>query len=271
MISVMVPVYNRPDFVELQYLLIKKYLKEDFEYFLYDNSDRPECTEAFAEISKRLGINYLRIDQGYRAQIGADPSRGAGYSLDYAIDHNIENYNRPCLVLDSDLFLFDYFEVTSKFDEADLWGVGQTESGPNGYVKYYNNQLLLLNVDKLPNLKGYGPFTPDIVEGRFCDCGGRLHNYFKENEIRHRGVNVLHSGHITLENIQNCPDCFIDYFLKEIEICDKYGGDWGCRGFSEIFADKFLHFRAGSNWIGHKNEMVTERTKLLIEFGKGLL
>lgn len=288
MISVIVVVYNRPDFILPQYDLVEKFLTDDFEYFVYDNSDNPQVTEQFKSICEENGINYFRISQ--ENQAGSDPSTRAGYSLNSALDHNIENYNLPCLVLDSDMFLLNTFCVDDALVENKIIGNLQKR----GDIYYYNNQLLCLDLPNLPNFKGHNRFLPGVVNGVTTDCGGWMYNYINDNRISHRGFSHFFSGMIYSDcydknldlfelelskvEVDNAPphekyherisilddiipSYLYDYYRIEIDILKRYMGVGV--NFSELFSDCFLHFRAGSNWIGHCDDMVGLRNKNL--------
>ena len=99
MISVICTTFNQPDFLEYQYKLSKKFIEDEFEFFVYDNSTNSNLENQFKNICQGNNIRYFKVPSN-----GGNPSQRAGFSLNYALDHNYDHYGNNIAVLDSDLF-----------------------------------------------------------------------------------------------------------------------------------------------------------------------
>ena len=56
-------VVNRPDFVETQAKLFKRFLKDDYQFNVVDDSMEPSITSEFEKVCKENGIVYYRKPQ----------------------------------------------------------------------------------------------------------------------------------------------------------------------------------------------------------------
>lgn len=257
-ISVIVVAFNMPDFIQPQFDLLNKYLLNDFDLFVYNNSNNELVSNRIKEVCDNIGINCISIPQYIFER--NDPSYRAGKSLDYAINHNITTYNdySHMMLLDSDMFLVSDFDINEYLDNYDLMGIHQER----GHVFYYTNQLVFANLSNLINFEKEVKFLPGVIDGQSTDCGGYLFNYINKYNIKHKGItDNKHSGEINHLNIENVDNNFIEYFKNEINILDG-------NSFAEYFGGKFLHFRAGSNWIGFSSDITTKRNSILFKFLK---
>jgi hypothetical protein len=256
-VSVITVTYNKPEFIKPQRDLLVKFLKNEFDYFVYNNSDSHVDEKKIEGECFNNNIKYHRIPQNIFS--GGGPSYRAGLSLDYAIKHNIENFSPDyMLILDSDMFLYEYLEISSYMEGLDFIGIYQTR----GEVFYYTNQLCMVNVKKCPSFKDEIKFLPGEIRGNMTDCGGFLFEYINKYDIKHKDFNnKIHSGMINSENIGSLFDSesiIKSFFMNDIDIM-------GGKSFSEIF-HSFLHFRAGSNWINFDKEISNKRESNLFEF-----
>lgn len=257
-LSVVVVAFNMPEFIEIQYLLLKKYLLNDFDLFIYNNSDQNDISNNIQNECARINLQCINVPQNIFT--GSDASHRAGKSLDYAINHNMVNYPgyTHMMILDSDMFLAGDFDIIESLGDSDIMGIYQQRE----HVFYYTNQLIFANLQNLPNFEVENKFLPGIIDGQGTDCGGYLYEYINKYNIKHSAVvNNIHSGKINSSNISEIEKVFVDYFEKEIEIMDG-------NSFSEYFSSVFLHFRAGSNWINFDNNIKNKRNSLLFEFLK---
>ncbi len=259
-ISVLTVVFNKPEFIQYQYLLLKKYLKNEFDFFVYNNSNDPKLKEEIKQVCEINSIKYYEVPQ--EIQSPNTPSHRAGISLDYSIKHNIQNYNTENLiVLDSDMFIIDYFDFEKEVD-SDFKGIKQKRN----HVYYYTNQLFFAKIKNLQKFDKAIKFPPGNIDGVNTDCGGYLYYYFNGNKnIIHKDLNqMINSQTLTSEDIEKSEIFASDenlkkYFLKETEMFqDK-------KNFSEIYQSKFLHFRAGSNWINIEQEKNQSRQENLFD------
>jgi hypothetical protein len=247
--------YLTPEFIPYQSECIKKFITVPYEYYVFDNAPTEEIASKNKEMSQYVNANYIRIPQVNK---NLNPSVGAGYSVNYSLQYiyNTLIYRGIVMCLDSDLFPMRLFNPIERIGDYSF--VGRQDS--RGHVIYYTNQFFITNFNKLSDINELD-FLPSTVDGHQCDCGGKLYTYFKARPqlIVDHMKNNIYSGRITKDNINSlCPALFKPYYSKELEMLPE--------AFSEIFEDTFLHYRAGSNWIGHDSNLVFKRSDNLYTF-----
>jgi hypothetical protein len=133
------------DFIEMQYNSIKRYLKGDFEYIIYNNGSTEEQKTIIEEICNNLGIISKKIYVNYHT----DPSMIAGQALNIIVS---ELRNEKIFNIDSDMFFINELNINDIFDKADF-----------SYVPIYR--------DGLPEIMWGGIFAVDFSKVNFdIDC-----------------------------------------------------------------------------------------------------
>ena len=268
--------YNTPDFIEYQYRLFKKNLINDFEYILYDNTgthiDTIKYQPEVIRICAKLGIKRHIIEKKiYSVSTNGsihypdwDVSTRAGISITYSIQECIKNENpTKILLVDTDMFLINKLDL-SIYDNSDIVGKAGVGTDNENVISYFTNQLFLFDVDKIEK-KEMIDFMPNTIEGINVDCGGNLYFLFKKQpELKIRAFkNCL------LSDIQNkyfTPE-LIDFLDRDLNIVNKTHQQ--VNYFMEIYDYAFLHFRAGTNWIGIEDYI--QRVDNLLNFVKSKL
>lgn len=225
MIHIFTSVVNRPDFVELQDKLFRKFLSEEYKFHVIDDSVEIEIATIFKNVCLKNGIEYykkpIRTSQLNPAQACAD-------AIQWTYDTIIkENYRNDIIFFtDSDLFLIDKFDIREYMKDAIIAGLPQKR----GEVIYMWNGIMFFDMSKLSD---YGiDFSDGIVEGEMTDVGGQTYYYFKRNNIKMKETDVTYPTHYNDIELQN---------------------ESVTKGFNfELHLDgKFLHYRAATNW--HSN------------------
>lgn len=159
-ISTITLAFNRPDFIELQYNSLKKWVK-DFTYTVFDNapdnSIKDECD--------RLGIECVPIKI-----FSADPSFCVGVSLD-KMWKTLQNRRGGLMYVDSDMFLIGALPKLKNYDMAFVPQV-------RGDIIYPWTGLMYFDMDTLPHpeeLKWHVDYSL-----KNTDVGGLNHFYLKE-------------------------------------------------------------------------------------------
>lgn len=294
-VNIIVVGFNKPSFVPHQVKLLEQFLEEDFEYYLYDNSIDSTIEAEFRRVCGELGVNYIKVPQDIHTH--QDVCTRCGASCDWAIKHNMENYKSEySILLDADMFPIQDFSVLSEMGDNDILGIAQGVAygyhDGIGDIVYFTNQLFVMKFENLPNfayVKKFLPLTNETGKPADCprtDCGGWLHFYFQDNpSVKWDALNsgTLHSNKVGPETVDqwtsleemNFDKLLHDYFKEEIDIFSKYSswddGPAGptaiYRSFTELVSDhRFLHFRAGSNWTNHSEQIVNGRESNLKDF-----
>lgn len=243
-VQIFTSVVNRPDFVEIQNKLFKKFLKDNHQFHVVDDSIDETISQEFKDVCKKYSIHYYRKpqteDKKFDSPIAG--ARHAAETIQWTYDNLIKKNHSEDLILfcDSDMFLLDDFCLEDYMQGEIIAGHLQIR----GHIKYIWNGLMFFDMKKIfeidPNLN----FSDGIVEGHRTDIGGYLYPYFKKYNIQFKRIN-------NRVGEEDCPEYPSEY--KGVKIPVLLTSDMWCKpedGYNfELHLDgKFLHYRAGTNW-----------------------
>lgn len=262
MLKIITAVVNNPLFIEIQYLSFQKYLKNSFEFIVFNdakpfsdftNEGDTTIREKIKEICYKYKIKCINLNNEYH-KILQNPSIRTAESMNFILKYQ-KQFPGNYLIIDSDMFLFNYFDI-NKFKDYNCAIVPQfREKVQNKYIwngLYYfdtntNINLDLMNWNCLPG----------------CDTGGKMETWLQYYEKNYKNkiyyIKNLGSNKWNQESISpsiHLSDEFI-IFLKE----DKRNEN--NMFYSEIYENVFFHYRAGGNWKLDGMEYHLERTKKL--------
>lgn len=257
--------FNQENFLEPQLKCLEKYLKNDFQFCFFDNSHSGMYS---VQNLDSKNFKYYRVPQDIFTGGGA--STRAGQSLDYAIKKSTSEFPDldNILILDSDMFPIKDFSFEEFMSGKDFTGIIQHR----GKVFYYNNQLVGLRKDKVSDWNNFS-FDTANIEGEATDCGGPLYYFFQKNShLERNDVFGIHSNQLeknspqNWDKIQEADDTGLlrSFFERD---CDLNSG----KNFSEVYDFRFLHFRAGSNWINFGEDTKNTREENLLNYLKSKL
>lgn len=190
--------FNRPDFVELQYLSMKKYVKDKdvelivvndaFDYAHIRNWNNKNVKKEIEDMCKKYGILCIPFPQNLHGgnRYRLYPSRlfefwktthynnsNTRCSDVCQFGYNLfgKNFDGIYVCMDGDMF----FERDVNFNEVvkdyDMLGVPQTRG-----VKYWWNGIVVFNMQTLKN-KHLISFDCGLINKQPTDCGGQLYWY----------------------------------------------------------------------------------------------
>ena len=223
MIHIFTSVVNRPDFVELQQKLFKKFLKNEYQFHIIDDSIIESIESEFQSVCLENGLSYYKKPP--RA-VAMNPAQACADTVQWTYDNIIrKNHSKDIvLFLDSDMFLIDEFDVSEYMEDAIIAGLPQVR----GHVTYMWNGIMFFNMSKIEDQDI--DFSDGDVEGHMTDVGGMTYWYFKKTGIQMKETDVQYPTH-----------------YNEIDLQKDAGGY-----DMELHLDgKFLHYRAATNW--HSN------------------
>lgn len=244
-VHIFTTVVNRPDFVEIQDKLFKKFLKDEYKFHVVDDSIDESISYEFKNICEKYSIHYYRKPQSEQKKFD-NPFAGARHAaetIQWTYDNLIRKNHSKDLILfcDSDMFLLDDFCLKDYMEGEIIAGQLQIR----GDVKYIWNGLMFFDMEKISEIDPDLNFSDGNVEGELTDIGGHLYYYFKKNNINFKNINA---GGTTPDD---CPEYPSEY--NGVEIPVLLTSDMWCKpddGYNfELHLDsKFLHYRAGTNW-----------------------
>lgn len=240
-IQIFTTVVNRPDFVELQNKLFKKFLKDEYQFTVVDDSVDDNISKKFKNICQKNDINYHKKNEKIP---NLNPAQACAHAIQWTYDNLIKKNCSSDIVLvcDSDMFLIDEFDINKYMEDTVIAALAQHR----GKVEYIWNGIMLFNMPKIFEIDSNIDFSCGVVENELTDVGGYTYYYFKKNNIKFKNTGVTYPTH------------FNDMELQNEEVTKGYN-------FELHLDDKFFHYRAATNW--HSNwkgveDPLQEKTKI---------
>ena len=269
--KIITSVVNNPIFIRLQYHTFKKYCKCDYEFIVFnDAKDFPDSSNGgniairkqIQDVCSELNIKCINIKNDHHINISNFSYRHAdafSQIMNY-ISLNIDKY----FIIDSDVFLIDDFDF-KEYEDKKLCGILHCSHGPANPFKnvkffYYTAlQLTYIDYTKIKNKELLMCWKPILG---FADTGAESNKWlskeienlssYSEKDLRDNTINGVHfyKRHLSSlcwnkdeapENIKNKENLMNLLKQDPRNKNDKF--------FCELFNDKFLHYRAGSNWM----------------------
>ena len=259
--KIVTAVVNNPIFIQIQYYTLKKYIKCDYEFIVfndakafpdYSNGGDVTIKNNIEETCKKLGIQCINIpNQKHITQTYADLR--CADSMNFILNFQLLNPDKY-LLIDSDMFLIDNFDL-SEYEKYDCAVVLQSRN--NFTTNYIWNGIYYFDFNKIKNKQLLNwSCKPD------CDVGGMMEQWLKSqtnkipntDEIRHTNK-VFHNDDIYyIKHLWSCSwnESEIPENLKNntklIHFIKTDPRNQNGKYYCEIYDNKFLHYRAGGNW-----------------------
>ena len=116
--KIVTSVVNNPDFIKIQYHTLKKFMKCDYEFIVFNdckdfkdftNGNNTKLKQIIEDTCKELDIKCINIPNKHHISLGMS-SRHADTFNKHVLKYQKENPDKY-LILDSDMFLIDYFDI----------------------------------------------------------------------------------------------------------------------------------------------------------------
>lgn len=261
--KIITAVVNNPLFIEIQYYTLKKYFQSEYEFIVFNdakgfpdftnNNDITIKTE-IQNTCNKFNITCIDIPNEHHKQNRNAALRCAD-SMNNILEYQKKNPDKY-LLLDSDMFLVDYFDI-NKYTNYDCAIVLQSR---NQYkINYFWNGIYYFDLTKMKNLEllNWNCCT-------YCDVGGMMQEWLKKqmenivmpntDEIRWADKAYQTNNIFFIKHLWSCSwdinelpinlknnTKLIDFIKNDVRnVNDKF--------FCEIYDNVFLHYRAGGNW-----------------------
>ena len=270
--KVVTAVVNNPIFIEIQYYTLKKYMKCDYEFIVFnDAKDFIDFTNGgdltikttIENICKQLNIQCININNQHHANPTnrwcQEPSYRTADSMNVILEYQ-KQHPDYYLLLDSDMFLIDDYNIDD-YKKYDCSIVLQHRKDIDHITNIYYiwNGLYYFNINKLDtSLMNWGLTYTTDTGGRMSAWLNKLiptlhllnelsvnYNHHYENECdKVHFMKYLKSGEWNLTDMPSNlkENARLVRFLQN-DIRNING-----KFFCEIYDDKFFHYRAGGNW-----------------------
>ena len=272
--KIITAVVNNKTFIEIQHYTLQKYFKGNYEFIVFnDAKDFPDFTNGdditikkqIEDLCHELNITCINIPNNNH-KINKCATNRCADSMNYILQYQKNNPDKY-LLLDSDMFLVDYFDI-NKYSQYDCAIVLQSRNNFN--INYFWNGIYYFDMTKMKNI--------DLLNWNYCsqtDVGGMMQQWLKiqmqnvampnTEEIRwsdksFHTENIYFIKHLWScswdeteipENIKN-NNKLIEFIKSDVRnVNNKF--------FCEIYENVFLHYRAGGNW---RNEGIDLHKKL---------
>lgn len=211
--AVIIIVYNQKQFLQRQIDLFRKYLKDEHDIIIVDNSSDKEIAKELFSIAEANGLEYVKSEC-----VGCNASNSHAFAMNIAQNKYYDSY-KQIGYFDHDLFPIAEFTYSELLGESPIAGIYQERRGNGKIYKHMWPGCFICDTAKADRKKL--KYSPCIVERVALDTGGELYHYILELP----SPSYLREQHI------NNP-----YWTKP-----PYN-------FYSLIQDKFMHFINGSNW-----------------------
>lgn len=219
--------------IDIMYRQFKKYMKEDFDFVLFNDAFDPKMEAAINLATSYNKINCVRVPQNiHNIQ---NPSEGYASTLNWVV-HNyaVQNNCEIIVLLHSDVFPIQDVNISDIIGSNIAASTTEYKILNGEGIIYFYPAFTIINMKLLQNVKDI-----DFGLEPGLDCGGKTKNFIKNNPNK---VKFIENSQVLnyISTNQNSP--LLQYFRDDLYICGKYGLSAGW------VADGFYHYMAGSQW-----------------------
>jgi hypothetical protein len=245
MIEIHIISVNNPIFIELQYLTLNKFCKDEFKIVIFnDAKDWPDYTNfnntkikgEIKNLCEKLGVEHHFVPNENHIH-NPSPSWRHTQTINYIYQNFQKDNTNLIFTLDCDMFPIKEFSF-EKWENFDIVSVFQYREN----ISYLWPNLYFINPNTLPN-KDTLNWDGGLIERVSTDTGGKSYYYLRDNKNLKVGV----IPHLSSES-WNKKDLNFELDENVIKFLDKDIRNKGDKYFCEIYDEIFLHYRAGSNW-----------------------
>lgn len=259
--------YNRPDFIKIQHDTFKKFLKDEYEFVVFNDARDGLMEQQITSMCNSLHITCIRIPQEIHDQPYLKRWPGENYHAPAVRNCNVVQYSLNQVgfkhddivaLFDSDMFLVKEFSIREYMKGYDLVGIKQG-------IGYLWIGLAFLNMGTMPNKRTID-FNCGRIGDKTVDAGGYTYCYLRNNpEARVRYFTQC----IVQPSMQNkdllCSCNFNEKDINFIMSC-PYGIN-----IEYMLENHFLHYRGGTNWDEKPGSYHHSKTSLINMYINNLL
>lgn len=254
--------FSRPEFIEIQYRCFKAFLKDEYEFVVFNDAPNESMAKKIEDTCNKLDLQCYRVPQALHDTCQA-PSARHGHGIKYSFEQIGFKHEGILFLVDSDIFLIKPFSVNQYMADYDFVALKQTRGDYSTPVVYVSPLLVLLNMKTLPNKKTLC-FDRGWINGHECDTGAQIYYYFKNNPcVKVRFYPELYiddlSRDITARKSFDKVTCkFFDALIAEFDSNEPHN--------LQLHADHFIHYRAGSNYDNKSEEYHIKKTRIINDY-----
>jgi hypothetical protein len=236
--------------IDIAHRQFKKYMKEDFEFILFNDAMDVQSEQNINMICSYNNIKCVRVPQHiHRVQ---NPSEGYAATLNWAVhEYAPQNGCEIIVLLHTDVFPICDVVVSDIIGENIVASTSEFRIMDGKGVNYFYPALTMVNMKRLAN-----PHELDFGLAPGLDCGGKTKDFIKSHES---AVKFLNNHQISYMIAILTGQPIAEYFSNDLAICRSHGLSAGW------VADGFYHYMAGSQWNNAENPTFAAGHKLRMD------
>jgi len=277
--------YNRPDFIEWQHKTFQKFLKDDYEFVVFNDAKVPRLEREIVQVCEKYNIKCVRIDpeihnrpylQRWPGERYHDPAVRNANAVQYSLDLLGFDHQGLVVTMDSDMFLIRPFSFEKYMENTDLAGLAQSRKRGQKKVDYLWIGLALLNMETLPEKKTIN-FNCGKADGIPVDAGGSTYYYLRDHpEINVKNFKSSTNYHMLCDSCKRSKryKCVhntkkleqLGFNKKEIAFLQE-----GPSGAEFLLNNVMLHYGSGTNWNNQSADFHRKKTIIYKRFIDNIL
>jgi hypothetical protein len=274
--------FNKPEFIPWQYHTFKKFLKDDYEFVVFNDAPNRKLNQQIHETCSHLGVSCIDVPQAIhqppfylqRDPHTGGPSAECAETIQYMLDMKGFDYPGIAVIIDSDMFLIRPFSIVDYLQNYDVGApvnpqvrLSYLHNGKDEKIAHFLPNLMFFNMLTLPD-KTTLNFNLGCIDGVHTDTGGFTHYYIKEHpNLRWKDNNMKNTAlnKAELEEKEEHIN-YIKNHKRLLKLTTEMPFDF------EFYIDyAFLHFKAGSNWNKLDGNKFNKKTSMAYEILNELL
>lgn len=244
--------HNRPDFISLQYDSIKKHIKDDFEYIVFNN-ERPGGDGGYDESKidfireecDRLGIQHIRVEldetlqvlngnKMFEGQSYVNGNTACAYSFTWGWKNFVSKNDCISVLIDSDMFFIKDISICDIMEGYNFAFVPSYRYKKNQYeeiaFKYPWNGFVIADTPNMPNPDKIS-WGDGWIDGLSVDVGGEVRDYLEKYESELK-INYIDQWGLCEDNkvpnqlvLNGCSEFKVDFDEETLEITQYQHND----------------------------------------------
>lgn len=249
-VKIYITYYSYVQYMEYQIKSFNKFIEDEFEVIILNNSPDPEMWNHINKAGKDLGIKVIDVP----GKVSSTANESHAHALLWSYSNIVKNDNEISVYMDSDIFFYDYFNFNEYLEGYEIAGHMQSKVHnihPGKPAVYFWPGLLMLDMSMLPD-KDQINLNCGCIDGIHVDVGGYMWHYLKS----HPGVKYrqIHSSNQICKRNNN-----MDFFPREVH--KIYNEDFIVTRLSRCM----IHAGAGCNWNNQANRYMKDKIKFIFK------
>lgn len=260
--------YNRPDFIEIQHKTFKKFIKDEYEFVVFNDAPDETMARNIVAMCNQYQIPCIRIPQVIHQRPYLFRLPGENYQapavrncnvVQYSLNEYGFNHDDILVLIDSDLFVVREFSFRDYLKDCDIAGL------PQG-IGYLWIGLVLLNMQTLPNITTLN-FNCGRINNVPVDAGGYSYHYIHDNpSVRVRYFSQFYPQNFPATELTDGLLAQYSFDAKAVDFIQAHPSN-----VEFLLNNCFLHYRSGTNWDCKSSDYHARKMALVNNYINALL